>query len=77
MTVDHLCFNTLCCNPEHLRLLPNLENARRQRSAFKTHCIRGHEFTPENTIRTGGNRRCRECARARYRRRAATKKEKA
>jgi hypothetical protein len=31
----------------------------------KTHCKRGHEFTPDNTsIRPNGVRRCRECARA-------------
>jgi hypothetical protein len=37
----------------------------------RTHCGRGHEFTPENTAyRTdgyGGARRCLECKRARYR----------
>jgi hypothetical protein len=31
----------------------------------KTHCKRGHEFTPENTIRnSAGHRRCRTCQRA-------------
>lgn len=38
-----------------------------------THCIRGHEFTPENTIWDRGLRRCRIChcasQRAAYRRR--------
>lgn len=34
----------------------------RNHHANKTHCIRGHEFTPENTlIQKGKNRRCREC----------------
>lgn len=33
-------------------------------NAAKTHCKRGHEFTPENTIaRTGGGRECRTCKR--------------
>lgn len=27
MTVDHTCFNPLCCNPNHLRLLSLGENA--------------------------------------------------
>lgn len=49
MTVDHLCFNTACVNPAHLRLLTNLENARNQRKAFKTECTHGHAFTTANT----------------------------
>lgn len=29
MTLDHTCKTRACVNPEHLRLLPNFENARR------------------------------------------------
>lgn len=29
MTLDHLCKERRCVNPEHLRMLPNFENARR------------------------------------------------
>lgn len=29
----------------------------------KTHCVHGHEYTPENTVRRDGHRRCRECHR--------------
>lgn len=29
LTVDHLCFNTLCCNPAHLQLLTSRENSGR------------------------------------------------
>lgn len=29
MTLDHLCKTRRCVNPDHLRLLPNYENARR------------------------------------------------
>lgn len=64
MTVDHLCFNPGCVNPEHLRLLTNSENAANQLAAYWTHCKRGHEFTPENTVvMTNGNgrRQCRTC----------------
>lgn len=30
MTVDHICFNPLCCNPDHLQLLTRAENAARR-----------------------------------------------
>lgn len=30
----------------------------------KTHCVRGHEMTPENTRVANGHRSCRECHRA-------------
>jgi hypothetical protein len=35
--------------------------------ARKTHCSRGHEYTPENTYRVGGkgSRHCRECIKIR------------
>lgn len=81
MTVDHTCFNPPCVNFEHLRLLTNRENARNQRSAHASHCLHGHEFTPENTyIRTaagGGRRQCRLCNRdaaQRYKSRQSTER---
>ena len=44
MTVDHVCKNRRCVNPDHLRLLTNLENARRTdgRDWALGTCIRGH-----------------------------------
>lgn len=30
MTVDHICFNPLCCNPAHLQLLTRSENSARK-----------------------------------------------
>lgn len=61
--VDHLCLTTLCCNPRHLEAVTQPENLRRQHE-LNTHCVRGHELTPENTYhpRTAPtNRQCRAC----------------
>lgn len=33
LTVDHACRNPICCNPAHLRLLTNRENAADNRQA--------------------------------------------
>lgn len=46
-----------------------LANGARQRA--RTHCKRGHEFTPENTyVSKQGFRQCRECHNAKMRRRS-------
>lgn len=69
LTIDHLCRNTGCFNPQHLEAVTAAENIRRgtqgKAQASKTHCVRGHEFTPENTYRPPGKneRACRECQR--------------
>lgn len=62
LTVDHLCRNRPCCNPSHLRLLTNVENARDNGNARKTHCPSGHEYSADNTyINPIGHRSCRLC----------------
>ena len=69
MEIDHLCRNTHCVNPAHLEPVTRSENLRRSplmdRHSHRTHCIRGHEFTPENTMKRnkGKWRACRECQR--------------
>lgn len=63
MVLDHLCRNRACVNPSHLEVVTKAENNRRATAVRKlaTHCKRGHEFTPDNTISKGGARACRTC----------------
>lgn len=69
MQIDHLCRNRRCVEVTHLEAVTQAENLRRGtgfsgRNARKTHCVRGHEFTPENTmVRPNGYRCCRACYR--------------
>lgn len=53
MTVDHVCRNRSCVNPNHLQLLSNEENLLRgegicAKNARKQYCIRGHPLFGEN-----------------------------
>lgn len=65
--IDHLCRNRACVNPSHLEAVPHRTNTLRgdtvtAANARKTHCSRGHEFTPPNTSpKPGGGRRCLTC----------------
>lgn len=66
MTIDHLCRTRPCCNPLHLRLLTNVENAT-DNGQGKTHCPQGHPYNAWNTKIDGrGHRKCRECAATRW-----------
>lgn len=61
LTIDHLCRVKRCINPDHLEAVTSAENTRRA-YADVTHCLRGHEFTPENTIhKRDRGRNCRTC----------------
>jgi hypothetical protein len=78
LQIDHLCRNRLCVNPTHLEVVTQRENLLRgetipARRAAQTHCVNGHEFTPENTYRRkeDGVRQCRACNRERKARAAA------
>lgn len=75
LVIDHLCRNTRCVNPLHLRACTHHENvveapgslAPAALNAKLTHCRRGHEFTPENTEVWNRRRVCLKCKRMRDR----------
>lgn len=73
MQIDHKCKVRCCVNPDHLEAVTFYENQKRSTLTFTarygnaTHCIRGHEFTTENTRvlprpngRPGTRRICKE-----------------
>lgn len=70
--LDHLCRNPACVNPAHLEPVTARENCRRSpiHNGSKTHCPKGHEYTPENVVRCPSrptHRLCRKCIESRKR----------
>jgi hypothetical protein len=77
MVLDHTCRNRSCVNPEHLELVSFQDNLLRGNgqpaiNSRKTHCVHGHEFTPENTYVAGAcGRSCKTCRRDFYEKKKA------
>lgn len=80
LVIDHLCRTHACVNPDHLEVVTHGVNVLRgigpaAINKRRTHCIRGHAFTPENTYRPpkrSNTRQCRKCMKIReLRRRSA------
>lgn len=67
------CPHRRCVNPDHLEPTSGTDNVLRGRSLAalnfrKTHCLRGHQFTPTNTYLTkNGGRACLTCRHNYYR----------
>lgn len=73
MVLDHRCRVRPCINPAHLKPVTHRTNTLRGQAptainARKEACVRGHPFTPENTLYTRGRRVCRACRRIRQKR---------
>jgi len=72
--VMHRCDNRKCFNPDHLMIGDNFDNMKDAslkgrlnpfgsvaRNKGKTHCPKGHEYSPENTYIYEGQRHCKQC----------------
>lgn len=76
MVIDHLCRTRHCVNPTHMEPVTSGENSRR--GLRKIRCIRGHNFTDDNSYwrvepNTGKpGRQCKECHNIRQARYKAT-----
>lgn len=67
-TIDHLCRNRKCVNPEHLEAVTNKENVLRgagltAQHAKATHCPKGHPYDSVNTYPHPKGRGCLICRR--------------
>lgn len=72
LTLDHLCRERRCVKPAHLEPVTIKENLDRspRNPKYRTHCPSGHVYDLVNTSYTvPGERRCRECAKIRTRKR--------
>lgn len=67
LTIDHLCNNVKCVNPEHLEAVDintNLKRSKNQittKNSNKEHCIHGHSLINNFYRTTNDGRRCKTC----------------
>ena len=65
--IDHMCRNTSCVNPKHMRVVTNRENVLcgigpSAVNARKTECPSGHQYSGKNLVfDSRGARFCRAC----------------
>jgi hypothetical protein len=73
--LDHLCRVRCCVNPRHLEVVTARENSLRSETSLaavnarKTECLNGHELVGDNLDPyhlARGERRCKQCSRARW-----------
>jgi len=73
LTIDHLCKNTACVNPNHMEVVTQSVNSKRA-NPLLPHCKYGHPYDAQNTYAypawsaRAGRRKCRTCAAALMRR---------
>jgi hypothetical protein len=65
LEIDHVCRVRHCVNPVHLEAVTHQENMRRGLYGQKTHCPKGHPYSPENTYKSPRkqHRVCKTCRR--------------